>query len=502
MTTSNKTVTIKILNEIKCVIIGLRREEYHFFFEKYGMFTKGYQFQIQYKLRRWDGKTRFFNENGLTYIHLLDEIVPLIKDMGYGFKLIDKRTSSAFYMPEIDETYFQEFGITLAPHQVGAINAIAAAGNGIILAGTGAGKSIATAAICDLATKHNGAKNVVIVPNKDLITQTRLEIQQFGIKVGEYSGSNKDVSGDTVVSTWQALQNNPTILSLFNSIIVDECHGVTGKVLKGLLEEHAGHIGFRIALTGTLQEDDTDLMTMRCILGTVLHTTLASELIDNGWLASLNIKQRCLVESFAKEYAEYLDTPLKEGQKRLKLKQFIDSYLPDYEAERAFLGNRRIRNEFIADLIYGLSIKPKGNTFVMVKNVAQGKKLASMIEGAVFVYGADKSKVRKKIYDAFAENDNLVVISTYQLASTGLNIKRMFHMVMIDAGKSFTSVIQTIGRSLRKAHDKEEVTVYDLYSNIKYSRRHAKKRKEFYEEQGYAVTDQPMDYMKLYNEIE
>lgn len=290
---------------------------------------------------------------------------------------------------------------------------------------------------------------------------------------------------------------------IVGNVVAANCHGVTGKVLKSLLEEHAGHIGFRIALTGTLQEDDTDLMTMRCILGNVLHTTLASELIDNGWLASLDIKQRCLVESFAKEYDDYLAIPLQEDDPpKLKIKAFVDSYLPDYDAERAFLSNRNIRNEFIADLIYGLSQKPKGNTFVMVKSVAQGKKLASIIEGSVFVYGADKSKIRKKIYDAFAENDNLVVISTFQLASTGLNIKRIFHLVMIDAGKSFTGVIQTIGRALRKAHDKEEVTVYDLYSNLKYSRRHAKKRKTFYEEQGYAVTDQPMDYMKLYADIE
>ena len=116
----------------------------------------------------------------------------------------------------------------------------------------------------------------------------------------------------------------------------------------------------------------------------------------------------------------------------------------------------------------------------------------------MFVYGQDKSSVRKQIYKMFDEHDNIVVISTFQLASTGLNIKRIFNLVFVDAGKSFTKIIQAIGRGLRKARDKDFVNVYDFYSNLKYSKRHASTRKSFYKEQNYKFTVKEVDYEAYY----
>ena len=62
----------------------------------------------------------------------------------------------------------------------------------------------------------------------------------------------------------------------------------------------------------------------------------------------------------------------------------------------------------------------------------------------------------------FAEHNDVVVVSTFQLASTGLNIKRIFNLFLVDAGKSFIQIIQSIGRGLRKAKDKDRVRVYDV----------------------------------------
>jgi superfamily II DNA or RNA helicase len=53
---------------------------------------------------------------------------------------------------------------------------------------------------------------------------------------------------------------------------------------------------------------------------------------------------------------------------------------------------------------------------------------------------------------------------------------------MIEPGKSFVRVIQSIGRGIRKAEDKDYVAVYDITSDLKYSKRHLTKRKAFYGE--------------------
>ena len=58
---------------------------------------------------------------------------------------------------------------------------------------------------------------------------------------------------------------------------------------------------------------------------------------------------------------------------------------------------------------------------------------------------------------------------------------------MIDSGKSFIRVIQTIGRGLRKAEDKDEVNVYDVYSNLYFAERHMRERLGFYKDENHAI---------------
>jgi len=71
------------------------------------------------------------------------------------------------------------------------------------------------------------------------------------------------------------------------------------------------------------------------------------------------------------------------------------------------------------------------------------------------------------------------------VASTGINIPRIFNMVLIEPGKSFIRVIQSIGRGLRKTEDKDFVQIWDITSTAKFAKRHLSKRKKFYEEANY-----------------
>jgi len=57
--------------------------------------------------------------------------------------------------------------------------------------------------------------------------------------------------------------------------------------------------------------------------------------------------------------------------------------------------------------------------------------------------------------------------------------------VLIEPGKSFIRVIQSIGRGLRKAEDKDFVNIYDFTSSAKFSKRHLTERKKFYKKAQY-----------------
>ena len=90
--------------------------------------------------------------------------------------------------------------------------------------------------------------------------------------------------------------------------------------------------------------------------------------------------------------------------------------------------------------------------------------------------------------------NNKVIIATYGVASVGINIPRIFNLVLIEPGKSFVRVIQSIGRGIRKAKDKDFVQIWDITSSCKFAKRHLTHRKKFYKEANYPFTIEKLDW--------
>ena len=118
-------------------------------------------------------------------------------------------------------------------------------------------------------------------------------------------------------------------------------------------------------------------------------------------------------------------------------------------------------------------------------------------ERAVFVSGATKGAERQEHYDEVAEATGKIIIATYGIAAVGINIPRIFNLVLIEPGKSFVRVIQSIGRGIRKAEDKEHVQIWDVTSTCKFAKRHLTKRKQFYKEANYPFTQEKLEWMKI-----
>ena len=131
---------------------------------------------------------------------------------------------------------------------------------------------------------------------------------------------------------------------------------------------------------------------------------------------------------------------------------------------------------------------------MLIDRIATGEMLAERNEDWVFVSGSMKTKDRQKEYEEVSEMDNKVIVATYGVAAVGINIPRIFNLVMLEPGKSFVRVIQSIGRGIRKAQDKDYVNVVDITSNCKYSKRHLTKRKAFYKEQNFRFQVTKVEY--------
>jgi len=460
-----KVAHIHVRDEVYCQISGLEPQDHKVLEDKFAIMVEGAFFMPLYKLGRWDGKVRFFDKTGKIYFRLLDEVTPYLEAWGYDIELHDHRKPVEVVHNRVYDSWFKQYpehqlGVMLRPYQVDAVNKALESQSGFILAATGSGKTWMIAALADILG-HSGFRTIVIVPSSDLVEQTAATFRLGCLDVGIYSGSKKDIHHTTVVATWQALQNNPVVVEDFDCIIVDEAHGASAKTIGELINVHGKNCAYRFGFTGTFPKPKIDQMSLRGAIGEILYEISAADLIKMGFLAQLEIEPVEIQETATEEF-------------------------PDYGSERSFINKNAERLDFIADLVVAKA-EQYGNTLVLVNSVKQGKELQKLIKDSVFLHGATENEVRAEWYHMFENTDNLIVIATFGIASTGISIDRVFNLMMIDAGKSFIKTIQSIGRGLRKAGDKDRVHCVDVHSSLKWSRKHFRERKKYYVQAQYPV---------------
>lgn len=460
--------TIRLMDEVWCVISGLQPSHVDMLYQQYGVYVEGYRYMPLFKLGRWDGKKRFYEKTGKTFIYLLGQIIPKLVSLKYEINIVDDR--SIYDSPDIElvekivKEYDEKYQIKIRDYQVNLVKKLVENQNGFGIAATGAGKSLISALLCDTYGRL-GHRTITIVPSTDLVSQTAAWYGRLGLDVGEYSGAKKEMSRQHVVSTWQSLQNNPAHMANFDMVLVDEAHGIKGQVLWDILCTNGKNIPFRFGVTGTFPKAECDALTLKVAVGEILDEISAAWLIENGFLSQLEIEIIQTVEPISEEF-------------------------PDYSAEKAYISKSTDRIDFIADLVCARA-ETYGNTLVLVNSINFGKQLTKMIEGAVFMDGGTDSDVRKLNYEMFDSNDGLIVIATAGIASTGISIDRVFNLVLIDPPKSFVRAIQSIGRGLRRAADKNFVHVVDISAYLKFAKKHLKERIKYYKDAGYP-NDKPI----------
>lgn len=64
------------------------------------------------------------------------------------------------------------------------------------------------------------------------------------------------------------------------------------------------------------------------------------------------------------------------------------------------------------------------------------------------------------------EKQNKILVSCFQLLSTGVNIKKLHSLLLSSPLKSYTTVTQSIGRGMRLHDSKDVFTVFDLVDDF------------------------------------
>ena len=444
----------------------------------------------QYKLGRWDGKVAFFGIGGSGYVNHLDVVANILaKNKVQIVDIDDRRHPIDLKFTPVTERYWADQGIKwpkghpaegedimLRDYQVLAINNFLANPQSLQQIATGAGKTITTATLSHMVEPYG--RSLVIVPNKSLVEQTEEDYINCGLDVGVYFGDRKNLGKTHTICTWQSLnildkkhKDGSAVLSLaefldgVSAVIVDEVHQAKAEVLKNLLTRNLRNAPIRWGLTGTIPKEKFEFESIHASLGPVIGSISAKSLQDQGVLSQCHVNVCQLIDVVAHS---------------------------DYQNELKYLTTNTQRLEYIGKMMNKVS--QTGNTLILVDRISAGQALAEMIPGSTFVSGAVKVKDRKETYDTIREGTNEVIIATYGVAAVGLNIPRIFNLVLLEPGKSFVRVIQSIGRGVRKAKDKDFVQIWDLTSTCKFAKRHLTQRKKFYNEAQYPFTIEKIDW--------
>jgi superfamily II DNA or RNA helicase len=457
------------------------------------------RYRPAYKLGRWDGTISFFGLGGTTYLSMLPQVLAYLESKNYHIQLEDQRNPTALQFDQISEDFWGEkcwpvghrfagHPIRLRDDQVEVINKFLENPQCIQEIATGFGKTITTATLAKICEKYG--RTITIVPNKSLVEQTEEDFINCGLDVGVYYGDRKDIGKTHTVCTWQSLNilekkshDDDEILTLaqfldgVQCVMVDEVHMAKAEVLKKLLTQNLANACIRWGLTGTVPKEDFEFQSIRASLGEVVHRVAAHELQDKGVLAQCHVNVVQTAEW--KEFGSYAE-------------------------ELKFLVTDKDRMTWISNLIKEIS--NSGNTLVLVDRIECGEFLQAHLSdlfGALseepdvaFVSGRVKTKDRKAEYDEIKTSTNKIIVATYGVAAVGINIPRIFNLVLLESGKSFTRVIQSIGRGIRKADDKDFVQIWDITASTKYAKRHLTQRKKFYKEAKYPFEIQKVKYNK------
>jgi superfamily II DNA or RNA helicase len=484
-----KTANLIVKDEVNVKIEGLDLEARKRLSNKFKYEVPYARYLPAVRLGRWDGKVSYFQLGGSTFINLLPDILPMLEEMKYNVTLTDHREYQTDFVlePVTAETFSHKQWpkghvvagepVVLRDYQIEIINSFISNPQSLQEIATGAGKTLITAALSNLVEPYG--RSIVIVPNKSLVTQTEEDYVNLGLDVGVYYGDRKEFGKQHTICTWQSLNillkntrnaEAPITIGEFLEdvvcVIVDEVHMAKADALKTLLTGVMSQVPIRWGLTGTIPKEMFEFMSLLVSLGPVTGRKSASELQEMGVLANCEVNIVQLVD-----HGDY----------------------SNYQSELKYLLTNDKRLDYLANLFN--TIGESGNTMVLVDRVESGKALVRRLgDQAVFISGATKAGDRKEHYDEVADVDNKIIVATYGVAAVGINIPRIFNLVLLEPGKSFVRVIQSIGRGIRKAEDKDHVRIWDITSTCKYAKRHLTKRKQFYKEANYPFVIQKTDW--------
>lgn len=438
--------------------------------------TRNHKFSKQ--VGRWNGQVSFVRKHRFVPIQLWQFIYSVCKKHGYKFDFVDvkKHTTIEIDIDKLKSIYqralLSDPELKYDDDQFDTIVKFIRNKYNKQNVSTAYGKTLILFVACVYLSNVENSKILLITTKPSLSFQIYSDFVGYSKHVQESKkifnvmAAGNDLPEyedyDIVIANFLLLQSKEKIhFERFTDMINDEVHRASSKSYK-IINNNCVNLKSTRGVTGTMYIDfSAETHTMIVNSGFTSKIVKKKELINSGRATN------------GKIITKYINS-LNPEQSNTLHKYFLDETdnIKKLNLERRLVRDSYPRFSWMISDIRNIQKEHK-NGIIFFKDVENqyGKRIQqALLEYKDFsVFYIDqhvKEKTRGEIYKYANENENCIIVASYDIMSTGINVKRLRFGYMAEPVKSQITVGQVVGRFMRLFEDKEFFYLYDIVDVI------------------------------------
>ncbi len=330
---------------------------------------------------------------------------------------------------------------------------------GTVVIPTGGGKTY----VGMEAIARTRLRTLVCVVTVELATQWRELIEsKLGVRAGEFSGREKDLSADVVVGIYNSVAKHVDRLrDLFGLVIFDEVHHVPASTFRRVA--FASKAKYRLGLSATPERSDGNEHLIFLSSGDVVYKVGYRELVEMGVLARVEHR--------------VIRVRMEPNERRAMMAQL--ARIRDENARLAVMKRHALRARAKVPVVASIVESERGRKIlVFCEYVDQAEAIQRELErrGIKSALMVGKTRERAEIFDAFRRCD-LDVIVTTRVLDEGIDVPDADVAIIASGSGSPRQMAQRVGRVLRGRLGKV-AKVYEVIASGTIEEALAKRRKK------------------------
>ena len=412
------------------------------------------------------GRHTLYNKSlGLFPIGMIPRVKKILqdycdyKDASLNIEIIDKRDkdimNKTLPIPDIQTDKI------LRPYQEDAIKTFTENPVCVLQLPTSSGKTFIASHIISQMKKQT----LVLIDRIELLDQLHTVLSEnLNCKIGKIGDSECDIQNITV-ATVQTLSRNDIKddvkdwLNNVSFVVVDEFHKAASESFYKVFNK-IPNAKYRLGLTGTAKRTDGKELALFGLIGDIEVSVTINDLIRQGYVMKPDIT--------------FFRVP--------KTEEDGEDYMKDYTNS---IINSDWRNSKICDLVRNNKDK---KILILTKFVQKhGKVLSKSIPQAMHINSGTPRKKRKEMMKIFRSQQGVVLITTTQIAGTGLDIEDLDIIINASGNDSEITSVQMLGRVLRTSKGKLTAYYYDFLDSGRYTKNNSRNRMNQFRNEGHVV---------------